>query len=201
MNGKLFSFPVVLLLMSLYSSAQKFDAGIIAGISTSQVDGDHLSGFNKAGVEVGAWVNRSLGNKIGIQFAIEFVQKGSRLPLNKDGVFYLMRLNYVEAPLLVNYSLGKKWNLEAGVAFATLVSTYEEDQLGEILNAPPFHRYDYLVAAGGNYHISGHLGVNVRYTYSVTTIRPKNENYNYFYFIGGQFNKVIAVCLTYRFND
>ncbi|MEO8087145.1 MAG: porin family protein [Bacteroidota bacterium] len=190
---------MVLVFSFMSSSGQKFNAGILGGISTSQVDGDHLSGFHKAGLKAGGFVSRKIGERMQLQFEMEFIQKGSRLPLSKDGVFYLMRLNYIEVPLLVNYRLGKKWTIEAGGAFATLVSTYEEDQLGEITNAPPFHSADYLVCVGGNYFITDHLIFNARYSYSVTTIRPKNENYNYFYFIGGQYNKVLAFSLEWKF--
>jgi hypothetical protein len=179
--------------------AQKFQAGILAGISTSQVDGDHLTGFHKAGIKAGGFVSRKISEKMEMQFEIEFIQKGSQLPVNDDNVFYRMRLNYIEVPVLVNYHFGKKWNIEAGVAFATLLSALEEDQQGVITNAPPFHRADYLVCAGGNYLITDHFIFNVRYSYSVTTIRPKDENYNYFYFIGGQFNKVVAFSIAYRF--
>ena len=110
-----------------------------------------------------------------------------------------MRLNYIEVPVMFNYYPGKKWNIEAGLAFATLISAHEEDQFGEVKNAPPFHQNDYQVGIGGNYFISEHLSVNGRYTYSITSIRPKTANYDYFYFIGGQYNKVLAFALAYRF--
>ncbi len=189
----------VFFLLTLISSAQKFNAGIFLGICASQVDGDHLSGFHKAGIMAGGFVKRKIAEKVHLQFEIEFIQKGSRLPLSKDGVFYLMRLNYIEIPLMVNYYIGKKWSLEAGGSFARLVSAFEEDQLGEITNAPPFHGNDYLVCGGANYPITVHLIFNVRYSYSVATIRPKNENYNYFYSIVGQYNKVLAFSLAYQF--
>jgi len=192
-------FFIFYFLLAGASFGQSFKAGLLAGISTSQVDGDHLSGFNKAGVKAGGFVNRKISDKMNLQFEMEFIQKGSRQPLSKDGVFYLMRLNYIEVPLLLSYAPGQKWNIEAGASFAVLLSAFEEDQTGEITNAPPFHRSDYLVCAGGNYFINAHLFCNIRYSYSVITIRPINQNYNYFYFIGGQYNKVIACSIGYRF--
>lgn len=193
------TFGVALIFFSGISSGQSFKAGLLGGITTSQVDGDHLSGFHKAGIKAGGFVRRQISARSSLQFEIEFIQKGSQLPVNDDGVFYRMRLNYMEVPLLYQFSLGKKWNLEAGFAFATLLSAKEEDQFGEITTAPPFHRYDYLVCAGGNYAITNHLLLNLRYTYSVTSIRPKNEHYNYFYFTGGQYNKVVACALSWQF--
>lgn len=197
--GKLLS-TVVFVFITAISYGQKFDAGLLAGLSTSQMDGDHLSGFHKAGIKAGGFVSRKISEKMNLQFEIEYIQKGSRLPVNDDNVYYLMRLNYMEVPLLANYQIGKKWSIEAGVAFAVLLSAYEEDQLGEVTNAPAFHHADYLVCAGGNYYITPHLLFNVRYSYSVTTIRPKDDHYTYFYFIGGQFNKVLAFTLAYKFS-
>ena len=180
-------------------SGQKFNAGVFSGLSISQVDGDHLSGFNKAGIKAGGFVSRKIGEKVHLQFEIAFIQKGSRRPLSKDGVFYLMRLNYIEVPLLVSYKIGSKWSIEAGPAFATLVSTFEEDQLGEITNAPTFNRNDYLACGGANYLISGHLLFNVRYSYSVASIRNSSDNKFYFYSSGRQYNKVLAFSLAYQF--
>ncbi len=134
-----------------------------------------------------------------LQFEIEFIQKGSRKPLSDTSSFYLMRLNYLEVPLMLNYSVAKKWNIEAGFSFATLVSAYEEDQTGEITHSPPFHRADYLANVGGNYFITDHLIFNVRFSYSVASIRPKNENYSYYYFARGQWNRVLAFAFAYQF--
>jgi hypothetical protein len=199
MQVKKIVYIILFILPAMAVSSQKFDAGLLAGLSTSQVDGDWMGGFHKVGIKAGGFVNRKIGEHLHVQFEIEFIQKGSRMPLTNDGQFYLMRLNYAEVPLMINYSLGKKWNIEAGAAFATLLSALEEDQAGEITNAPPFHRYDYLACAGGNYFITAHLIFNARYSYSVATIRAKNESYAYFYSPHGQYNAVLAFSLAYSF--
>lgn len=198
MCRKFFFLSLFLLLLNQIH-AQKFDAGILAGLSTSQVDGDDLSGFNKAGIKAGGFVSRKLGGKAALTFGIEYIQKGSRKPVNADNEYFLMRLSYIEVPLMFNYYVGKKWNLEAGFALATLLSSYEEDQTGEILHAPEFNRFDYLVAVGGNYFITDHLFFNIRYSYSIVPMRGKIEGYEYRYFIGGQYNKVLAFALAYVF--
>jgi hypothetical protein len=192
-------FLLVLFFFMQQLHAQKFDAGILAGLSTSQVDGDHLSGFNKAGIKAGGLVNRKLGNKTALQFEIEYIQKGSRRPVNADNEYFLMRINYIEVPLLFNYFLGKKWNLEAGIAFAALLSSYQEDETGEIENAPDFNRVDYLLCGGTNYFITDHFLFNVRYSYSITSMRAKDENYSFYYLTGGQYNKVLAFAFAYIF--
>ena len=190
---------LVLVCFSFTLHAQRFDAGILAGVSTTQVDGDNLAGFNKAGFKAGGFVSRKFGSKTALHFEIEFIQKGSRRPLNDNNEYYLMRLNYIDVPLLFNYYVGKKWNLEGGIAFSVLLSSYEETETGEIMNAPEFNRMDYLLCVGGNYFFTEHLFFNIRYSYSITPIRYKRENYSSFYFIGGQYNEVLAFALAYKF--
>ena len=192
-------FLATFLLLMNHLRAQKFDAGILAGLSTSQVDGDDLSGFNKAGIKAGGFVSRKLGGKSALTFEIEYFQKGSRKPVNADNEYFLMRLSYIEVPLLYNYYVGKKWNLEAGIGVAALLSAYEEDQTGEILNAPEFNRFDYLIEVGANYFITSNFFFNIRYSYSIIPMRSKPDGYDYRYFLGGQYNKVLAFALAYVF--
>src|SRR5689334_21238513 len=81
--------------------AQNFHAGLLAGISTSQVDGDNLAGYHKVGIKGGVFVNRQLSEKFALQLEIEFLQKGSRKPVDTiENTFFLMRLNYIDVPLL-----------------------------------------------------------------------------------------------------
>jgi opacity protein-like surface antigen len=179
--------------------AQHFKGGLIVGISTSQVDGDNLGGYTKAGLKAGALVYRKLSDKFSLQFELEFIQKGSRRPLNEeDNSFYLMRLNDIDAPLFLQYALTKNWVVEAGPAIGTLVSAYEEDERGSIRNAESFHRFDYLANAGVNYFISRNVAANVRYSYSVVSIRRSNATiFDNFYFNPGQYNNMIAFSLVF----
>ena len=43
--------------MFAITSAQNFDAGLIGGFCTSQVSGDNLSGYNKLGSRLVAYIN------------------------------------------------------------------------------------------------------------------------------------------------
>src|SRR5258706_2393375 len=60
------------------SQAQNFKAGAFAGISTSQVSGDNLAGFNKVGLYAGGFVKNSLGEKWEMQMVKSYIGKGSR---------------------------------------------------------------------------------------------------------------------------
>ena len=45
------------MVLSLSKQAQEFGGGIILGLSTSQVGGDNLAGFYKAGLLIGIFAN------------------------------------------------------------------------------------------------------------------------------------------------
>ena len=52
---------IFLLGITTFTNAQNFQSGLITGISTSQVSGDALGGFNKIGLQLGGFVNHPLG--------------------------------------------------------------------------------------------------------------------------------------------
>src|SRR5436853_3326713 len=100
-------FSVILVFSySIATHAQNFHAGAFGGISTSQVSGDNLGGFDKAGLYAGSFVNMPAGEKWLLQMEITYIQKGSR-PSKSDeeagfpGVF--PTLNYAEVPLILIY--------------------------------------------------------------------------------------------------
>jgi hypothetical protein len=50
------------LLIPFIQQAQEFNAGLMAGIAPSQLDGDKFSGYNKLGYTAGGYVNGILPN-------------------------------------------------------------------------------------------------------------------------------------------
>jgi hypothetical protein len=118
-----FLFTTFFFISGMVLHAQNFRAGLIAGLSTTQVAGDQLSGFNKAGIIGGGFVNAAMGEKISIQMEILFIQKGSRKPVDIDNnnAYYVMRLSYIEVPLLFKWQAAQKFNNELGPSFGTLI--------------------------------------------------------------------------------
>lgn len=180
--------------------AQKFEAGFRAGMTASQVRGDQLEGFDKAGLLGGFYVSRGLTDRISLAMEMIYIQKGSRQPVNKeDNSYYVMRLNYIEVPLLFRIRAGKKIEFEAGPSFGVLVFSEEEDQLGEINYAPDFEKVEYSFYAGLSYLINDRWAVDTRYGFSLSPVRPFNEWEAYRYIDSGQFNALIQLSLNYQF--
>lgn len=199
-----FLFSIFILTASLSAFSQDFNAGINLGMTGTQVTGDRLSGFNKAGLFGGFFVNRNLGNLGDGQLEINFIQKGSRKnahPDKGDYESYLLRLNYVEVPVMYRFRIKDFLKIEAGVMLAYLINSKEFDIQGEVTpdpTIPYFKKYDFSAFAGINYKINDKLALSLRYSYSVLAIRPKPSSATYRY-DQGQYNEVLCTTLQYLF--
>ena len=94
--------------LSISIQAQNFGGGVLLGLSTSQVGGDDLGGFNKAGVLVGVFANKKISAVLSFQMEMTFIQKGSNNPNMNDAdhLNYLkedISSSYFEMPLLLQY--------------------------------------------------------------------------------------------------
>jgi hypothetical protein len=195
-------FFICLFTFSLqFLHAQNFHAGVIGGISTTQVAGDQLSGFNKLGIIAGGFVNKSFTDKTGMQMEIIFIQKGSRKPVdaNNNNVYYVMRVSYFEVPLLFKWQAAQKFNIELGPSFGTLVFSEEETEFGSYEPVVPFKKFDFSGNVGLSYTLSEKLTVNVRLSNSIIPIRDFASGYSFAFFDRGQYNTVLAFTLHCEF--
>lgn len=179
----------------------EFKAGLIAGISTSQISGDNLAGFRKFGMNLGVFSRYTFSQKYSAQFEVTFIQKGSRKtpdPENNDYTFYRLNLNYIEIPVLLKYK-HKHFVFEAGPYASYLINFQEENEQGTLPMIRPFYKYDIGGAIGINYDFTEHLQMNWRYTNSWFPVRPHLSNAN-FRWNRGQLNSVIEFTLHYEFN-
>ena len=97
-------------LITISSYSQSFNGGVILGLSTSQVGGDDLSGFNKAGILTGLYTNKSITYKLNLQLELIYIQKGSHNPNmgtadHNDYQKLDISLSYIEVPFLLQYHL------------------------------------------------------------------------------------------------
>src|SRR5688572_20561360 len=154
MRKIVFFLIITIFFYPLLSKGQTFRAGAFAGLSTSQVSGDNLGGFDKAGLYAGGFVNIPMSEKWLLQMEITYIQKGSR-PSKSDeeagfpGIF--PTLNYAEVPVLFIYKAKPKINIEAGLAFGVLVYSREEDIFAEREIQRPYNDFDFSFVIGFDY--------------------------------------------------
>jgi hypothetical protein len=196
MKKLIFSMLILFISTQLYS--QSFNAGILFGVVGSQVNGDRLKGFDKAGLLAGAFVNRNLSERISLQMEMVFIQKGSRKPVTDDNSYYRLRVHYIEVPFLIRYHTLKKFIFTLGPTFGTLVFEGEDDQFGDFRNSLPFEKFELSGNFGFQYKLSEKWLFDGRYSHSITTIRPFPGVDNAF-FDGGQYNELIEISLLCGF--
>lgn len=179
-------------------NAQAFKAEIACGVMGTQVSGDDLSGFNKAGIYAGAGVRIKFNEKAGVGFRILYFQKGSRMPLKNDGTdsaYYLLRLNYVEVPLMFRYRLSKKLYLEAGPSLGYLFKSYEEDENGPLnMKGRPFYSFDFSAMMALGFHLTEQLDLMMLYGQSVVPVR-EHESQAVYRLNAGQYNSELGFSL------
>ena len=200
---KTITFINILVFTTGLTSAQNFNAQLLAGVCASQVSGDGLAGFNKAGIMLGAGINTSVGKKASLGFEIYYIQKGSRKQNDVekgDLEYYRLRLNYMEVPVLFHYQLSDNFGIIAGPSIGTLVGSTEEDQNGEIIGQPPFIKYEVSVCGGFKYQFSDNWGLYFRGSQSMVPVR--NHSGGSVYRLNrGQYNSILMFTLFYQFEN
>jgi hypothetical protein len=193
--------------LSLSIKAQNFGGGLILGFSTSQVGGDDLGGFNKAGLLVGAFVNKSISELLSGQMEMTYIHKGSNNPNmndseHKDYGQEDISSSYIEVPLLLQYQQNSKLIIEGGVQLAYLINGYYNDLNGKIpiYSVDPFIKYDFGLLLGIDYRYSEHISLNTRLSNSILPIGAEDydvvDSYNSSR--KGKYNSVLSFAIHYN---
>lgn len=184
-------------------NCQNFGGGFYAGLAATQISGDRLAGFNKPGLNAGIFTNLTLNEKLKVQLELSYIQKGSRDNANPDkGDFesYLLRLNYVEIPFLLNYRVNKSLSFEAGPYFSYLLGFSEKDFYGDIPGSRDFYNYDFGVTGGMHFIINENINAVFRGANSIIPVREHKGGGTY-RLNRGQYNSVVSLSLYYIFKS
>jgi len=193
---------IIFCVMSLHlvSYSQKFEGGVMAGLLGSQVAGDPSSGYNKLGAYFGVLANRQFTLKSGAQLEMYFIQKGAREnPSEKNGNFqYLLKVNYIEIPVLYIYKINEKLDINIGLAYSYQVGTpFEEANNSSSVSSAEFNKHSASFILGIDYHINEHLSAAFRTNNSITPIRPHVSGASRL-FNHGQYSDALTLGLVYH---
>ena len=194
--------------LTISIQAQNFGGGVILGLSTSQVGGDDLGGFNKAGLLVGVFANKAISPLLSFQMEMTYIQKGSNNPNmtdseHKDYGQEDISSSYIEIPLLLQYHQNNKLKIEGGLLYADLIDGYYNDLNGKlpIHTVNPFIKYDFGLLLGLDYTFSNKLSLNTRLSNSILPIGA--EDYDgvnaYNSSLKGKYNSVLNFAIHYNF--
>jgi opacity protein-like surface antigen len=200
----------ILITIPAIISAQRFNGGVLAGLSASQVDGDTYAGFDKVGLQGGVFVNTKFSDAWGAQMELKYNAKGARKKTNDaDPETYSLTLHYLDIPLIANYTIREKFIIDAGLVPGYLFAKKGEengiDFTDEEISA--FKKFDLSWLIGFNYKISDNFIVNLRYSYSIFSIRDyENVDSNYsviaqlFGYTSGDYNNYLTMGIYYQFD-
>lgn len=201
-NMKKIIIPLLFLFfLSSSLSAQRFHGGIYGGINASQVAGDSFSGYTKAGIVGGGFVNYAFADIWALQMEIAFSQKGSRHnPTDKNPAQYLLRLNYIDVPFLCKVKVGRKIGFELGASVEYLMSHYEEANYSEDVTNRGFNNFSGNLVAGISFYFDDHFSANLRTVNGLTPLRDDpTQVYTKRLGSSGQYNDLLALTLFYQF--
>lgn len=180
-------------LPSLILSQQRFKAGIIAGLTASQIDGDASAGYHKVGLQAGLRGVARLKEKQEASVEILYTQRGCRNEA-KTPPYFKTTLNYIEVPVQWHYH---DWLVEGadeadnfyrvqfniGASYGRLLD-YKDDSDGSIAGITPalpdLNRNSFCFLAGARFYASKHFGFTFRYHRAVNKLyKPGKPGTNY----------------------
>lgn len=198
----------ILLMSSMLVSAQKeFILGAQGGFHASQVSGDYLAGFHKAGIQGGFFVGQENEHKFSWNFAIRYITKGSRIIGQKtNGSKYRFHLNYIELPIFfekgfeIPYNKSKSFSfyLGGGPYFSRLISYSEESEAGPRNDTREMKTNELGAEIYTKLYLQEKLSLDVFFSNSLTPIR-EHQGFATWMLDKGQYHSLIGVRLNYRF--
>jgi len=197
------SIVFLLLLIPFFAAAQQFNAGVIGGLGGTQISGDNLSGFDKFGILAGGYVSSVLSEKFDLSGQLLFITKGSKKnqqPDKNDYTTYLLRLRYIELPILFTWKQSKRFFFEAGPTFGYLLESYEEDEYGQDPVSRPFNKYELGVVGSIIINVKEGFAVNLRYNSSIAPVREHSGGATY-RLNQGQYNSGLLIAFQYTFRS
>jgi len=176
-------------------SAQRFKAGISAGLVSSDVYGDdprdYDNDFNKLGYVWGGLVNTHLSENDVLQLEINLIQKGTLQSPDSNGFgYYRLALNYVEMPLIYKHRIALRisknpinaFDIIAGISAGQL---YHSKIEGDFITVNPdmsfLNKTDVSIHLGIAYNFSNHFNFCIRYSNSIIPVFKQNIVSSFYY--------------------
>lgn len=174
-------FAILLFFFLLFGNnlfSQRFNGGLLAGLSTSQIDGDTQGGYNKPGFYSGVYVETDFNKVLGAKIELFYIGKGAKLVENDIEVFNTT-LHYVEMPFLLTIKPIERFEFDAGFAVSYLIGSKLVNLGYEVTDGLyDMHNMDFGGIITGSYFFTKKLAVNVRFEYS---LRPIKSDPHYWY--------------------
>ena len=173
-------------------------------MAATQVDGDGLGGYHRAGFIGGAWVSYPFSETFALRSELKFIQKGSFQRFT-DGVggttgTYSLRLNYTEMPFLLEYHFRDDIVPFTGLSFGYLWKSIEKNNGYDnpVEEDTRFKKFELSAHAGIEYKLNQRFSFCFTISYSILPVRKHKGNIFYLWdWDFGQYNNVLQFYLRY----
>ena len=189
-------FLIILFIFQFNSSAQEFNAGILSGLSTTQVSGDNLAGYNKAGLIIGGFVNRDISQSLALQIEMMYIQKGSSNP-KVENLIAEINLEYIEIPLIIVLKSSEKINFDFGIHISALIDGYYKDIYGILENQIEFNDFELGAIGGIAYKLNEKIFLCTRLSNSIIPIANHASGQTY-RLNKGKYNTGLNFIISYK---
>lgn len=181
------------LLPTLAHSQQtpRFKAGIIAGVTASQIDGDESAGYHKIGLQAGLKGITILKPKQQASVEILYTQRGCRNE-PKTYPFYTTTLNFIEVPVQWHYSdwlvegadeadnfYRVQFNIGASWSYLMGYKDKYEDGFGIAAALPDLNKNNFFGMVGATFYATPHIGFTFRWQRAFNNIYKPGNGGNY----------------------
>jgi hypothetical protein len=179
---------------------QAFKAGVALGMTTSQISGDGLGGWDKFGLTGGAFVSAPFSSKNGFRIGLYYTEKGSRT--KRDTLTYntfAYRLKYIEVPVQFSFQNGPITIL-SGLYYGRLIKQEILSNKVPFAVNPAFRNYDIGIALGATLQLGDHLFIEGKFSTSIIPTRPSPNFANPgSYYEKGNYNQVLHFLIGRNF--
>jgi len=149
-------FLLALLMITSYGFSQDAKYGVRAGLNISNLDFDEVPTFigntHRNGFFIGFLAEYSLSETMSIAPEVQFSAEGA-----KEKV---LRVDFIQAPILLKFKLGEKFTLGAGPLLGIKVHEFDDG----------YKNFAFSAIAGIEYMITDEIFIDARYSYGLSNI-------------------------------
>ncbi|MCB9261236.1 MAG: outer membrane beta-barrel protein [Flavobacteriales bacterium] len=183
------------------ANAQFFKASVNGGFTFSQVDGDYLAGYDKAGIFGGISIFHELNDDKRFGFDIQYAQKGSKKRIDPKAfipAIFIIKSSYVEFPMWVDYKIQylQKLRINTGLSIGVLTKSTFDD--GFRVAGTGYKKLEVAYLLGASYELTDNLNFNIRHSFSLTSMGDLYANGIKFLNRAGIYNRLFYIGLSYR---
>jgi hypothetical protein len=204
---KKYILSVIALLVFSITNAQKTKFGIKGGLNVANqiYSGDATpSPTSLIGINIGAFVDFKIADKLYIQPEVLYSTQGSKfnLTVNNGGTYYAtentFKLAYINIPVMLKYYVAEKFSLEAGPQIGFLVdSKIQVNVMGQSVLQDAkdiFETVDFGINLGAGYDITKKFSAGVRYNLGLYNVMKTESGDD-----SKIKNNVFSISLGYKF--